>query len=334
MKIRLLILLLVAAAGAAGFFAWREQQESRNGSDGRLTVHGHVAIREVPLAFRVGGRIARILMEEGQSVEPGDLLARLDPEPIERQLIAARARLRGLEADLGRLRAGFRPEEVEQAEAQVRQRQAVLFRTERELRRHRELGDSGATSAQDVDRAVSAQAEAEAALALAEANLHLLQAGFREEEIAAAAARVEEARAEISRIELQIDDTALLAPAVGIVLVRALEPGAMVSAGQTVFSLSLFDRTWVRAYIEQSRLGRIRPGQEVEVFTDSRPGTPYRGHIGFIASRAEFTPRNVETAELRTDLVFRFRVILDEPEDGLRQGMPVTVRIAPTPPAK
>jgi HlyD family secretion protein len=156
-----------------------------------------------------------------------------------------------------------------------------------------------------------------------------MQSGYREEDIAAARARLEETNAQVAKIQLQIDDTRLHSPAAGTVLVRAQEPGAMVAPGQAVFTLSLLEKTWVRAYVPEPRLGRIYPGMKARVFTDTRPGQPYSGQVGFIASQAEFTPKNVQTEELRSDLVFRFRVVLDNPDEQLRQGMPVTVELVP-----
>jgi HlyD family secretion protein len=140
---------------------------------------------------------------------------------------------------------------------------------------------------------------------------------------------VTRAEAALASAELRVQDTVLKAPADGVVLTRAQEPGAVLQAGATVLTLSLVRPVWVRAYVNEPDLGHIHPGMKVEVYTDSRPSQPYQGQIGYTSPRAEFTPKNVETTELRTSLIYRVRVIVENPDEGLRQGMPVTVKVLP-----
>ena len=164
-----------------------------------------------------------------------------------------------------------------------------------------------------------------------EAKFKLLESGFRAEEIAAADARVGQARAARASAALRLEDTELRAPAAGIVLTRALEPGAIVPAGAAALSLSLEKPVWVRAYVHEGELGRVPPGTKVLVTTDGRPDQPFHGKVGFVSPRAEFTPKSVETPELRTALVYRLRVVVEDSDGSLRQGMPVTVALDPTP---
>jgi len=154
-----------------------------------------------------------------------------------------------------------------------------------------------------------------------------MRAGFRAEDIAAGRAQVDNARANLENAERNLSDCNLLAPSDGTIITRALEPGAIVAAGTTAYSLCLFSPVWVRAFIDERSLGRIYPGMRARVYTDTNPGKPYDGQIGFISPIAEFTPKTVETRELRTDLVFRLRVIVQNPDRYLRQGMPVTVKL-------
>lgn len=324
---RILIIVAVVLLGAAAFWGAGILREGQASGEGDLVAYGNVEIREVNLGFRVGGRVAALHVEEGDAVEPGELLAELDGEPKRIALRLAEAALEGARAERALLEAGFRQEEIAQAEAKLSQAQAALERTGKEFRRQRQLRQSDASTQQRLDQAESAYEEAVAQKALARASLDLLEAGFREEEIAAARARVDQAEAERAARQLAVEDTRLKAPAGGVIRIRAVEPGALVGAGQTVLTLSLLDRTWVRAYLPEPQLGKIHPGMRAEVFTDSNKEKPYLGQIGFISPRAEFTPKNVETEELRTDLIFRFRVILEDPDAGLRQGMPVTVKL-------
>lgn len=140
-------------------------------------------------------------------------------------------------------------------------------------------------------------------------------------------ARTQTALVRIAQAETALEDTQILAPTSGTILTRVREPGAIVNVAQTVYTLTVDNPVWVRAFVDEPKLGDIYPGQKALVYTDSRPGKPYKGHIGYIASQAEFTPKTVETTELRTDLVYRFRIVVDNPDNGLRQGMPVTIKI-------
>lgn len=135
------------------------------------------------------------------------------------------------------------------------------------------------------------------------------------------------ARAELARATTNLQDTELFAPQDGVVLTRVHEIGAVVQGGQTVYTVTLNNPVWIRAYVTQPNLGNIRPGQEVLLSIDATPDKTYRGRIGFISPTAEFTPKTVETKEVRNDLVFRFRVIADDPDNVMRQGMPVTVTL-------
>ena len=140
-------------------------------------------------------------------------------------------------------------------------------------------------------------------------------------------AQVKTAEVEIEKAQTALNDTYIKAPTSGYILTRVREPGSVVGTGRTVYTLTVDDPIWVRAFVDEPKLGNIHPGQKVQVFTDTKPDKPYAGHVGFIASQAEFTPKTVETAELRTDLVYRFRIVVDNPDKSLRQGMPVTVKI-------
>jgi HlyD family secretion protein len=289
-------------------------------------LHGNVDIREVNLGFRVAGRIAEITHEEGDAVTAGEVLARLDEEPFRREVAEARALVDSRHARLQWLQTGYRPEEIAQALAAVREREVSLDNARRLFERQTDLLISNTVSQQDHDDAEARYREAEARLHSARAQLALLQSGYRAEEIAQAKADLARAEAARASSELRLQDTTLNAPTNGVVLTRAQEPGAVVSTGATVLTLSLSRPVWVRAYIAEPDLGRIHPGLPMAVTTDSRPEQPYHGQVGYISPRAEFTPRNVETPELRTSLVYRLRIIVDNPDEGLRQGMPVTVR--------
>jgi HlyD family secretion protein len=322
-KIPLILILLLAG----GFVVWKVRSSGRHENPNELSLSGNVDIREVVLGFRVAGRVSEMRAEEGDSVNKGQVIATLDPEPFQRELAEARAAAAAADAKLKMLQAGYRREEIAQATAALRERQVVLENARKVNERQQELAKTQAISSQERDDAEARYREAEARVKSAQEQLSLLQAGFRQEEIAAAKADAERAQASVARAQLRLEDAVLGAPEDGVILTRAQESGAIVQAGTPVVTLSLKSPVWVRTYIREPSLGKVRPGMPVEILTDSRPDKPYEGQIGYISPRAEFTPRNVETEELRTSLVYRMRVVANDPAGELRQGMPVTVHV-------
>jgi HlyD family secretion protein len=321
-----LIILAVAALALAGLAGWFLKSHGRTTEPEALTLQGNVDIREVNLGFRVAGRIAEVVRDEGDAARAGEVIARLDPEPYRREAEEGRGQAASLRARLQLLEAGNRPQEIAQASALVREREVTAANAQRLFKRQEELLASKTVSVQEWDDAQARSREAEARLKSAREQLALLEAGFRAEEIAQARADLMRAEAALASAELRLADTVLMAPSDGVVITRAQEPGAIVQAGATVLTVSLTHPVWVRAYIAEPSLGRIHPGMKVQVYTDSRPDQPYFGQIGYISPRAEFTPKSVETPELRTSLVYRLRVVVANSDEGLRQGMPVTVK--------
>ena len=321
--------LALAAAGAAAFVALDLQAKLGLGreDDDALVLYGNVDIRQVELGFRVSGRIAGMPFEEGDVVQEDQLLATLDRRPYEDDVRLAAADVAVERANVDKLETGTRLAEIEQARALVAERQASLVYAEQQFERHEQLVETGAVSRQAHDDTIAALDEARARLNSSQKELDLALEGFRSEDRAAGQAQLEVALARRAVAETALADTELLAPASGTILSRVREPGAIVAEGETVYTLSLDRPVWVRAYVPEPDLGLIHPGQTALVTTDSRPDQPYTAQIGFISPVAEFTPKSVETTELRTDLVYRLRIIIKDVDRGLRQGMPVTVRI-------
>lgn len=321
-KIVIACLIVLMAGGA--FIFWKIPR----GGDGReLILYGNVDIRQVELAFRVGGRLAETLVEEGESVEPNQPLARLEGDILRQQRDEAAAALAQQEANLKRLEKGYRAQEIAQARAAVAAAQAGAENARLNLDRIAQLRKSNASSQKELDNASAAQREAAASLRSANENLQMLLSGYREEEIAAQKAVVDSARAALEKAEIGVRDGTLYAPQKGIILTRAREAGAIVSAGQTVYTLTLVNPVWLRAYISEPDLGKVKPGMPVRVAVDAWPGRFFEGSVGFISPVAEFTPKTVETKEVRTSLVYRARILAQDPENVMRQGMPVTIFI-------
>ena len=323
MKRKILFLLILAVAGAAAWW----YLVPHNAGGGPLVIYGNVDIREVNLGFRVSGKISEILKDEGDPVHPGERVARLDDAPYRSQVDQARGQVASLKAKLDELEAGYRKEEIAQARAAVDDAKAALENAVRVFDRRKELFNQKVAAQQESDDAMAARDQAQAKLASARANLALEEAGYRKEEIDQARASWEQAKASLAAAEISLADTDLKAPSSGVVITRALEPGAVVQAGATVLTVSLTEPIWVRAYISEPNLGKVHPGMKALVYTDSRPDKPYEGQVGFISPRAEFTPKPVETKDLRTGLVYQLRVIIPAADEGLRQGMPATVKL-------
>ena len=327
MKKPIRILLFAVVLAGAGYAGWRLYTQSHSVPQGELRLYGNVDIREVMLGFRVPGRVAEVAREEGDTVHPGDILARLDDEPIRRELDEAKAKLGSAKAHLALMEAGYRPEEVAEARASLREREATFANAERLYKRQHELLGSHTASQQEHDNALAAMEEATARLKSAREQVVMMEAGYRKEDVDQARSEVASAEATIASVQVRLADTVLKSPSEGVVMTRSQESGSILPAGTSVLTLSLREPVWVRAYVHEAEMGKLRPGETAEIYTDSRPAQPYKGQVGFISPRAEFTPRNVETAELRTSLVYRLRIVVTNADEGLRQGMPVTVRL-------
>lgn len=311
----------IAVSGLSLFWLMHDR-----GNPDVLRLYGNVDIREVELAFRQPGRMTSMAVDEGAAVTTGTVLAQLDATPYREKLAAAQAELSAAQAELDKLRSGNRPQEIAQAQERVRQAQTASREAERNFARQSTLLKSGASSQRTVDAARAVRDRAAADLASAKAAWSLARDGFRREDVAAGVARVAAAKAALEQARTALADTSLVAPSDGTVIARIREPGSMVASNTPVYTLSLRNPVYVRAYVSEPGLGRIAPGASVRVLTDSS-NKVYHGQIGFISPRAEFTPKTVETADLRTDLVYRLRVVVSDADQGLRQGMPVTIDV-------
>lgn len=310
------------------FVIWARLNPAEGGPDSALTLYGNVEIRQVDLAFRVPGRLDAVNFEEGDTVSAGDVIAVLDVAPLRDAVAQAKAEASVRQAELARLEAGSRSQEIDRARAYVEELEANVRVAQQTFDRQAKLRDSGFASPQAYDIARAALDAAKKRLVAGQKDLALVKIGPRVEDIAAGEAGVEAAEAAVAQAELNLGDTSLLAPSDGILLTRVREPGSIVGAGMSVATLALTKPVWVRAYVDETDLGVVVPGKTAKVFTDNAPDSAYQGQVGFVSPVAEFTPRTVQTPDLRTDLVYQVRIIIDAPDDGLRQGMPVTVKLS------
>ncbi|ENU1225874.1 secretion protein HlyD [Providencia rettgeri] len=314
------IILILIGAAIGGYYYYQSQQ------DKTLTLYGNVDVRTVNLGFRVSGKLKSLSVDEGAKIIAGEQLGQLDDSPYINALNKAKGVRDTAKAQLALKESGYRTQEVAQVEAEVAQKQAAWQYADNFYKRQQGLAASRVISANDLDNAKNNRNQAFAALQAAKDKLNQYQSGFRQEEIAAARGEWLQAEAAVAQAELDLQDTVLIAPSSGTILTRAIEPGTIIGTGNTVFSVTLTNPVWVRAYVSEPHLGDAIPGREVLLYTDSRPNQPYHGTIGFVSPTAEFTPKSVQTPDLRTDLVYRLRIVVNDADDALRQGMPVTIQ--------
>jgi membrane fusion protein YbhG len=307
-RIRILVGLLAIAIVAGLVWFWFIHHGA--GAKGRLVLYGNVDIRQVQLAFNDSERITALLVKEGDRVRTGQELATLDSRRFEATVASSEANV------------AAQQQVVLKAEADMNVAQANLVNAELTFKRVQDLREKKVVSPQDLDNARAAFDVATATLTAAKQNIAVAKAMLKANE------------AELDLVKRDLANAKLYAPSDGVIQDRLLEPGDMASPQEPVFTLALDDPLWVRAYVSETDLGKIREGMKAEVTTDSFPGKHYNGWIGFISPTAEFTPKTVETAEVRTKLVYQVRVFVHNPNGELRLGMPAVVTIPLNQPQK
>jgi len=322
-KVIIIAVVALAIAGAVAYWQTRPAAPSD-----QVTVFGNVDIRQVQAAFDDNGRLLNLLVQEGDRVKKGQLLAEIDPVRFQDAVDKSSAAVAAQEQVLARLLAGSRPEEIAEARAQVAAAQATMVNAESTWKRQESLAAQQYVSRQSADNAAAALKTARANAEHAQQALSLAIKGPRKEDIAAARQVLQADKAALSLAQRELVDTRLYAPDTGVIQDRILEPGDMVSPQTPVFTLALDNPVWVRAYLPEKALGQVRLGMKANIQSDSFPGKTFSGWVGFISPTAEFTPKTVQTTELRTELVYRVRVYACNPQHQLRLGMPVTVHVS------
>jgi len=291
--------------------------------ENNVKFYGNIDVRTVSLAFQVPGKIDSIHFDEGQSVQKGDVLATLDSALYKAYLKQSEAQVEAQKIMVQKLEKGYRKEEIDKAKATLDQKKILMENAENTFNRYKKLSKTKSVSAEKYNNVRTEYFSAKALYMSAKSNFELLQSGYQKEDILSAKAKLDALRAQQAQHQIHLEETVLKAPANGILLTRVYEEGAIVRASQVVFEMVKTDNYWVRSYLSEKFLGLIRPGMKAEVTTDS--GQKYEGVVSYISPLAEFTPKSVQTEDLRTDLVYRFRIILNQYDDMIKQGMPVTI---------
>ncbi|HLX27707.1 MAG TPA: efflux RND transporter periplasmic adaptor subunit [Casimicrobiaceae bacterium] len=314
--------LLIGCTGCDPVSYW---SSSRDRSE--IPLSGTVDTYEVDLSFQVGGRLLRLHTDEGRSVNAGDLLAELDPRDFELALAKARSQAKSADKALAVLLAGSRVQDIRAAEATLGQMQADVKLARLQQERTAKLVAEHFAPPQQLDTANDQLDVATAKVEQARQTLSLLREGARKEDIERASADSEAAKTAATIAEQQLAYACLTSPVNGVVSVRLVEQGQNVASGQAVLRVAELNRPWVRVYLDERDLPRVRLGQPAKIVVDGIPGKAFNGHLSFISPEAEFTPKTVETRALRVDLVYRAKVDVDDAGGALKIGMPADVRL-------
>lgn len=320
--ISILLVLLVGGVGAWWYFHQPPSEEA-------LTLYGNIDFRQASIAFNGNERIAEVLVEEGAIVKKGELLARLDTSRLHPQLTQTEAAVDAQKAVVERLLNGTRKEEIAQAKANLESAKAEAVNAAMQYERRKALGPVAAVSQQEVDQAKAAADMATAKVIVVQNALKLALIGPRREDIAQAKAQLRNNESQLALLRQLVADAELRAPFDAVVQSRLMEPGEMASPAKPVFSLATMGTKWVRAYISEPNLSQVRNGSRAQIRVDSMPHYVLEGWVGFISPVAEFTPKTVQTEDLRTHLVYEIRIFVKDDENILRLGMPATVKILP-----
>jgi len=319
----ILILIVVAASVILLYIRWTERKPPGN----ILMVSGNIEAHESLVGFKVQGRLDKLLVQEGQFVHQGDLLARLDQEDYRQQVRVDEATVRLREAELDLALAGTRIQEIKVAEQAVLDAQADLELKKVEFQRNQDLYEREGASAEARDIADTNLKRAQATYERSHQTYNELLEGTRKEQIAINRANVHAARQNLDLSRIRLDYTSLYAPKDGVITVRQAELGEVMLPGTPLVTIADIDHLWLRSYINETDLGRVRWGQSATVRTDTFPGKTYKGRVSFISSVAEFTPKSVETHKERVTLVYRIKIDLDNPNHELKPGMPADAEI-------
>jgi len=315
---RVLILLLVIVLATGGYFFYFKKQVNPN----QVKVSGNIEVTTVGVGFKVAGHVDRRLVDEGDSVKKGQVIANLETADLEIDVANANAQLLAAKVTLAQLMNGSRSQDVSASQAAMRIAEADKQNAAAEYGRMQQLFTQSAVSVQDRDRSQTAYATANARADQAIQQLSLVVEGPRREEIELATARVEQVKQVLKLAQTRLTYAQIVAPVDGVVLSKNIEVGEYVSPGTPVVNIGDLNQVWIKAYIAETDLGRVMLGQKVTVTADTYPNKVYNGTIGFIASEAEFTPKNIQTAEERVKLVYRIKIMIENNAHELKPGMP------------
>lgn len=309
------------------FVAYKIYQTNSLNNQKNFTYYGNIDTRTVNVGFRFLGKIENITKDEGQSVKKDEILVELDNSNLKKSLEELETNILASKIALSKLTNGYRQEEILEAKAAMQEALENLNKTKDTYDRQKNLFKTKSTSEENFTISELNYKQALASLDKTKAVYELRKNGYRDEDIKIQEANIKALEIQVEKLKIDISDSTIKSPVDGVILSRFKEIGSITNAGESILEIAKTDEFWVRAYIDEKNLKDIKAGQKMLIYTDLKD-EPYQGNIGFISPIAEFTPKNIETQELRADLVYSFRVIVKNPDDKIKQGMPVTLKIA------
>lgn len=321
MKKILIVVIVAVIAFSGGYFFFSKERDQQ----GPLNLYGNIDLRTVQLSFEEPGRVDNIVVEEGQKVKKGQLLAYIAPETYQLAKDTASAQVDVSQRNLDLILAGNRREAIAAAKARYEAALENSIQARKTCEREKSLKNN--LSAQQIENACSSAAVAESQAIAALKDYDLQAAGARQEDIDVARAQLALAKTQLATAEHNLALTQLYAPENGVIRKRIRQPGDMVGPNAPVFEMALMSPLWAKVWIDEVNLGKVSPGQQAYVSVDAYPEKKFPATIGFISTVAEFTPKTVQTAEIRTSLVYEVRLTVEDPQNQLRLGMPVTVTL-------
>lgn len=322
----LIVIILLLAVGA--YFAYRNYASAElKKNAGLLNLSGNIEVTEAEISFKIPGRVERRLVDEGDSVRRNQPIAILDSLELRDEVSVRRAEVAAAEQTFAELAHGSRPEEVRQGEANLQLVKADEARLRIDRERMTALHSKDLISTQQYDASVAAHEMALARVKDAQERLELLRQGPRTERVAQARAQLERARQQLAISQTRLGYVTVNSPVSGTVLSKNTEPGEFVSAGTPIVTVADLENVWLRGYVDETDLGRVKLGQRACLVTDTFPGKAYAGRISFISSQAEFTPKTVQTPKERVKLVYRVKIDVANPNQELKPGMPADAQI-------
>jgi HlyD family secretion protein len=322
-KLAITVLVLGIVLSAVAYYTLRLTKHD----DSAIRVSGNIEVTSVEVSFKIPGRVTERPVDEGELVHQGEVVAKVDPTDLIQEAASRRAEAQTARALLTELETGYRKEEVAQAESALRRIEADAERLRVDFGRQKQLYQKEVISARDFDASRAAYHSSRASVQEARERLNLLKNGPRKETIDQARARLRSAEAIQSLAEARLGYATLTSPVQGLVLSKNIEPGEQVAVGTPVITIGKLDEVWLRAYINETDLGRVRVGQKADVTTDSFPEKSYQGTITFISPEAEFTPKSVQTEKERVKLVYRIKITIPNRDRQLKPGMPADAEI-------
>jgi len=314
-------LLLILAAAYAG---WTMTEDDESDV---IRISGNIEITDAEVSFKISGVVEQRPVSEGEIIQAGDLVGKLESSELAQEVGLHRAELAASRATLAALTAGNRPEEIAQGAAQRDIARADAARDRVEYIRNKNLYEGHALSQQEAQRAEAAYRSSQARVRETTERLALLRKGPRDEDIDNARAQVDRAKHALALAETRLGYATLTAPMSGVVLSENLEPGEYAAPGMPIVTIGDLENVWLRGYVNETDLGRVKLGQTACVTTDTYPGKIYEGRLSFIASEAEFTPKSVQTTQERVKLVYRVKIDIPNPAFELKPGMPADAAI-------